>query len=324
MNMSEQKQMIKCDAGSAVLTSVEDMFRLATMFAQSGLCPRGLDTPQKVVVALQAGAELGFKPWQSLQSLHIVNGRVGLEGSALCALIRRAKVTEYLVIEYSGKEFDDDFKAVVVSKRKGDTVDSTTEFSVADAKRAGLWGGKDNWSKYPKDMLTWRAVARHSRLYYPDVTQGFYTLDELSGVESEASAPAVEQAGKGVDGLAETLAQTKQVASEEVMDDFEVAPTVCAKHDVALKKDNGGRLFCSECIKASAPETPQEAEQPAPAPETPDDKSVEQEAEEAVSAPKKYLCQSKGCGIEFDTPKGNKKKLCPKCLSEKVTQVAPV
>ena len=73
------------------------------------------------------------------------------------------------------------------------------EFTVEDAKRAGLTG-KDNWRKYPSDMLWARMISRAKRRVAPDVCMGAYVEGEISGsatvVNGEAAAPpAVNKSG---------------------------------------------------------------------------------------------------------------------------------
>jgi hypothetical protein len=203
MEENEKHEIVRVVQGSLQLSTIDDLWRTAKMFVQSGLCPQTLNSPEKVVVALQAGAELGFKPWQSLQSLHVINGRVGLEGQAMLALVRKSRTCEYVICSFEGKPYEDTFRAVVISKRRDEPVQNSTDFSVDDAKRAKLWGvGKDNWEKYPKDMLTWRAVSRHCRRYYSDEISGMYSTDELETLEPK---PLQETFEPGVAGVEKRL-----------------------------------------------------------------------------------------------------------------------
>jgi hypothetical protein len=52
-------------------------------------------------------------------------------------------------------------------------------FSIADAKKAGLWGKSGPWTQYPDDMLEWRAVARASKRYFSDILLGLGIAEEL-------------------------------------------------------------------------------------------------------------------------------------------------
>lgn len=290
--METSKNEIRVQGGGIVLNNLEEMWRMACMFAKSGLC--SFETPEEVIVVLQGGSELGFKPWQSLQSLHVVNGRLGIEGSALAGLIRRSGVLDYMNMSFSGMPFEDTFTAVIISKRKGESAEYMTVFSVADAKLAKLWGtGKDNWVKYPKDMLTWRAMGRHARLYYSDVTQGFYTVDELEQIEPTA-APLTPSNKGGIEGLKETLTLVSQTPKPEA----NLPPVVTIGVPVV-----SGAEF--------EPETPGTA---------PWDIPAEPQPEQPAADPSEYKYTCKKCKTKFNNPTGQKKNLCPACLSNLIEQ----
>lgn len=122
------------------LRSLEEALRFAKAVVASGIAPRG-DNEAAVFVKLQAGAELGLPPMRALASLVVVNGRLSLMGEALLALIRasgRARVSVY-------NEGEGDARAGVFDFERLDTGEKgKVTFSVADAKRAGLWTKKTN------------------------------------------------------------------------------------------------------------------------------------------------------------------------------------
>ena len=68
------------------LTSLDDMIRFAKVVIASGLAPKSFDTPEKVVIALVTGMELGISAMQSLQGLAVTNGRIGVMGDLALAL----------------------------------------------------------------------------------------------------------------------------------------------------------------------------------------------------------------------------------------------
>lgn len=61
---------------------------MASDFVSSGVLPATLDKPEKVVIVLQAGYEMGMKPMESIQSLYIINGAVNVWGKALVRRLR--------------------------------------------------------------------------------------------------------------------------------------------------------------------------------------------------------------------------------------------
>ncbi|NIQ94514.1 MAG: hypothetical protein GWN87_10080, partial [Desulfuromonadales bacterium] len=62
---------------------------------------------------------------------------------------------------------------VAVAHRVGYKEANRVEFTVKDAKQAGLWGKAGSWQQYPKRMLQWRAVGLLARDVFPDVLGGF-------------------------------------------------------------------------------------------------------------------------------------------------------
>ena len=65
-----------------VAETLEDAWRIATAVCRAGMAPRGLETPDKAVVAILAGAEVGLAPMQALQSIAVIGGRPSLLATA--------------------------------------------------------------------------------------------------------------------------------------------------------------------------------------------------------------------------------------------------
>lgn len=237
--------------GSMQLQTVDDSWRASKIFFDSGIAPAYLDTRQKIFVVLQAGAEHGFKPWQSLQIFHVINGRVGMDGAAMLAKIRKSRVCEYIQILFEGAAYDDKFRVIVRSKRRNESVQYETDFSVADAKVAKLWGtAKDNWAKYPKDMLTWRAVSRHARRYYSDEISAMYTPDELEDIESMPLSFEASQAEASERIAAEAGSEPVDAQFEEPDEPEKKAGTKSkkkAKKKVEAKEVPQFKWVCKKC-----------------------------------------------------------------------------
>jgi hypothetical protein len=165
-------------AGGIELRTFEDAYRFASAVAKSGLAPKGLETPEKILIALQAGLELGFSPMRALSAVAVVNGRPSLMGEAALAKIRQSGVCKHgPTIATRGE--GDKLAGVVRFQRDGMAEPIEVTFSVADAKRAGLWGKSGPWTQYPTTMLEWRAVARAAKLYFSDVLLGLALAEEV-------------------------------------------------------------------------------------------------------------------------------------------------
>jgi hypothetical protein len=66
---------------------VEQVFRLATAISKSGLAPSTMKDPEKLVVAIMHGLEIGLPPMQAVQKIAVINGRPALWGDAVPALL---------------------------------------------------------------------------------------------------------------------------------------------------------------------------------------------------------------------------------------------
>ncbi|MBA8799201.1 hypothetical protein FHW77_002920 [Agrobacterium sp. RC10-4-1] len=175
--------------------SIEESFRLSEAIHMSGMAPSGFDSPQKVMIAMLAGLEIGLPPMAAVQSVAVINNRPCIWGDALIGVVRKSPLCLYVTEWIEGE--GDEMIAHCETHRKGEPRPVKMSFSVADAKKAGLWqtearitkksrdGGtyqKDNdspWYKYPKRMLQMRARAWCLRDVYADVTKGMQVREEV-------------------------------------------------------------------------------------------------------------------------------------------------
>ena len=178
-NPNTQIAKIPTGPRGLVLSNLDDMMRFAEGVVASKLAPKSFDTSAKIVIAVQTGAELGIEPMQALQGLHVINGKVGLSGDTAVALIQASGKAPIFRRFYEGEKDTDEYMAVVESQRQGSVEIDRTEFSVADAKTAGLWEKTGPWTQYWKRMLMYRAIGFHSRDYFGDVTKGMVVSEEL-------------------------------------------------------------------------------------------------------------------------------------------------
>jgi hypothetical protein len=166
------------------LESFEQLWRFATCIAKSPFAPKGMETPEAIVPAIQLGLEIGLSPMAALQNVAVINGRPGIYGDAALALVRASGLCESYTQKTEGA--GDTLAAVVTSKREGHEP-LTHRFSVADAKKAGLWGKSGPWSQYPERMLLFRARGFNLRDNFGDVLKGLRTTEELSDIPAEKS-----------------------------------------------------------------------------------------------------------------------------------------
>ena len=162
--------------GLALQTMAEAM-TYAKMVANSEFAPKEFrGKPESCLLAIDLGSSIGLSPIQSLQSIAVINGRPTIWGDAALALVQSSAVCEY-VREYLEGD-GDNLTAVCEAKRQGYPSPSVSRFSVADAKKAGLWGKSGPWTQYPTRMLTLRARGFALRNAFADALRGLITAEE--------------------------------------------------------------------------------------------------------------------------------------------------
>lgn len=164
--------------GSIVPTTIEEVFRLATAVAKSGLAPSTLRTAEAITVAVMHGMELGLPPMMSLNSIAVVNGRPTVYGAAIPALLlaRGFKIDEFM-------DGADDARGATCRVIRPDGTKIERRFTVHDAKTAGLWGKVGPWKQYPDRMLQMRARGYAARDGAADVLSGLYVAEELQDID---------------------------------------------------------------------------------------------------------------------------------------------
>lgn len=165
------------------IETLDDMFRFCEWVHSSGLAPAGLDSPPKIMIAVEHGLELGFAPMQAIQGIAVINNRPCMWGDLFLAACKQSpEWDEDGFREWSeGDQFKDDYTAYCSMKRRSSSELQTRSFSVADAKRAGLWANqkRDPWIKYPQRMLQMRARAWCGRDTFADALKGVGMAEEV-------------------------------------------------------------------------------------------------------------------------------------------------
>jgi hypothetical protein len=149
------------------------------MVSKSEFAPKDFrGKPESCLLAIQHGSEIGLSPMQALQSIAVINGRPAVWGDAALAVVTASPVCEYVTEGIDGE--GEQMAAICVAKRRGYPQARTVRFSVADAKKAGLWGKSGPWTQYPQRMLQLRARGFALRDAFPDVLKGLVTAEEAA------------------------------------------------------------------------------------------------------------------------------------------------
>jgi hypothetical protein len=166
-----------------VPTNFESAYRLANAVCAAGMAPKGLEKPEQALVAILHGLEIGLTPMTALQRIAVVNGRPTIWGDGAISLVRGSNACEWIRERIAGD--GESMKAICEAKRRGESEPIIGEFSVADAKKAGLWNKSGPWQQYPKRMLQMRARAFCLRDGFADVLGGLYLREEIEDNRGE-------------------------------------------------------------------------------------------------------------------------------------------
>jgi hypothetical protein len=161
--------------------SLDDTFKVSEAFAKSGFFTDAKDAA-KALVKIMAGREIGLGPFASMNGVHIIQGKPSLGGGIIATMVKAHPRYDYRLTEHT------DDACEVAFFQDGQEL-GRSRFSMEDARKAAL-GNKDNWKKYPRNMLFNRAISNGARWYCPDAFGGVivYTPEELGAeVDSEGA-----------------------------------------------------------------------------------------------------------------------------------------
>lgn len=157
-----------------------EMFKLASIVAESGLY--GCKSAPDAVVRIMTGRSLGFPAMTSLRALYSFDGKVAPYAETKEVLTRR-----YPTVEYIRQASSTDDECTYVGKRFGDPTVFTAKWTTERALKAGLLDrGKDeaakaknNWNRFPAQMLRARARGEICSIVEPAAALGLPTIEEL-------------------------------------------------------------------------------------------------------------------------------------------------
>lgn len=167
--------------------SLDDAFRLAKALSMAGeMVPKHFHgKPEATMAAILRGLEIGLAPMQALSHIAVINGRASLWGDAIPALMQRHG--HHVDVEVTG---DGDNMAATATLERGDTGRTYVRtFTVADAKKAGLWAKQGPWQQYPKRMLALRARTLAVRDGAADALMGLQIAEEVQDYPRDVTPP---------------------------------------------------------------------------------------------------------------------------------------
>ena len=169
---------------------------LATELSKTALVPKSYQgKPMELFLAMAMGYKIGLSVEQAIQDIAVINGRPTVYGDALLAIVKSqpdfVDMTEVPILNGDLVE-----GYVCTIKRKGQTP-VKGEFTLQDAKKAGLLNKPGPWTQYRERMLQMRARAFAARDSFPDSLKGIHCREEVEDyVEIEGEFKEVKPGAK--------------------------------------------------------------------------------------------------------------------------------
>jgi hypothetical protein len=203
-------------------TTIQEAMRFSEILASSTMVPRDFQgKPGNVLVAIQWGREVGLGPLQALQNIAVINGRPSIWGDAALALVRGHP--DCVSVQEGAEGEGEARHGWCEVTRRGEAPQRRT-FSIADAKRAGLWGKSGPWTQYPDRMLQLRARGFAIRDVFPDALRGVLTREEAEDTPPEP---------RHVENLAAAVAPAPAPAARPASEPLPLIDPNAKEHSIA-------------------------------------------------------------------------------------------
>jgi len=198
---------------------LREPMQMAEVFSESGMFP-DIKTQAEAVVKILAGKEMGLTPFESMNALYIVNGKLALVSNVMARIVKKSNKYDYKIDKLDNEECTISFFTINGEKE----LLGKSTFTRKDAAAAGIIN-KDVWKNYPRNMLFARALSNGVRWFCPDSACGYSVeeLNDLGPVQPEKKQISMDASGK--------------VESEPIIDVTPETPTEEPKQE---KKESEG------------------------------------------------------------------------------------
>ena len=168
-------------SNEVALYTVHDIQAMASAMAKTKMF--GFKSPEEGFALMLIAQAEGKHPATAAQEYDVIQGRPALKSVAALARFQHAGGS----IQWAVRT-DKEARATFAHKLGGSVEISWT---MERAAAAGLTG-KDNWRKFPAQMLSARVVAEGVRACFPACLNGFYLAEEVQDFDPKPAAPRKE------------------------------------------------------------------------------------------------------------------------------------
>lgn len=202
--------------------SLADLEIMSKKAAQSNFL--GTRNDNEVFTLLMLAQSEGKNPIQASMDYSIIQGKPALKSQATLVRFQKAggKVT-YL------KRDDTECTIKFEHPQAGEL---TVSWTMETAQKAGLNTNRDNWKKYPRQMLAARCIAEGIRALYPACLEGLYLVEEVQDFDTpnkqKQNNNAADAEASSIDNSVydiETNTYSNKDANEEAGVGYNIVPT---------------------------------------------------------------------------------------------------
>lgn len=243
--------------GQVVLRSVGEAAGFAQLMQSGGMLPPKV-TAASAVVAIVAGAGLGLNPFESVQSIAVINNRPSIYGDGMKAVVQGSGLLESEDVKWYKGPDGRRVAVQVTVRRKGMSAPIVGEFSENMARKAGLWGKQGPWQQYPERMMLARARAFAYRDAFADVLKGVRSAEEETDI-IEAEAIDVQRPAEAP----QRKRLARRATAAEIVGKSEAAPAALPAPEEPVDVPDAALSPLAEAVAAGsdAQAEPQAAEQ---------------------------------------------------------------
>jgi len=195
-----------------------------------------VSSPQQAAAIMLKGYEIGLGLMASFEFVQVVKGHVGLSPKGALALLHNSpRITKIKLVRLTDEH--NKFIGYECTMARDNGFSHTEQWTLEDARTAGLLKPDSNWEKYPENMCKWRSIGFTADIVAPDVTAGmvdFMIRPEQFGVALDNEGNIIEGETKIVETqTVQTVTKEPSVTLNELLDRYSAE---------AILQANGGTI----------------------------------------------------------------------------------
>lgn len=170
---------------------MQGMAAMAVTLAGANALPAALrGHPNDVFMVLLTARDNGVALTTALREFHVIDGKVTLSPKVKLAMLNERSKREGWAA-WPDPANDDQGATWHATREDRPGIKFSFSFDKKDAATAGL-ANKDNWKKYPRQMMQWRALSMLLDAVFPEVATGIYDPDSVGAMTDEAGEPVID------------------------------------------------------------------------------------------------------------------------------------